>query len=195
MLLRNEIVEGVASGRVTLAFRRWRRPSIKAGGRLRTTGGEMAIEALDQIRLNSITESEARKAGFGSLEELVAELKQYREGKFYRIELRMVGPDPRLRLGETNTLSMLDIQTIDARLAKYDRSSPVGPWTKKMLKLISRYPEVSAEGLAKKGGFEKQWLKVQVRRLKDLGLTISRMPGYRLSPRGRAYLAQLGRED
>jgi hypothetical protein len=44
---------------------------------------------------------------------------------------------------------------------------------------------------AKKTGFEKAWLKINIRKLKNLGLTISHNPGYTLSPRGKAYLALL----
>jgi DNA-binding MarR family transcriptional regulator len=56
-----------------------------------------------------------------------------------------------------------------------------------MLALIAKHPEVSAGELAEISGFEKAWLKVNVRKLKELGLTESLQPGYRLSPRGRAY--------
>ena len=42
-----------------------------------------------------------------------------------------------------------------------------------------------AGDLAKKADAEKEWLKINVRKLKNLGLTISHQPGYELSPRLR----------
>ena len=44
-----------------------------------------------------------------------------------------------------------------------------------------------AQGL----GCEKDWLKSQVSKLKNLGLTASQPVGYELSPRGRAALQRL----
>lgn len=40
---------------------------------------------------------------------------------------------------------------------------------------------------------EKEWLKLNVRKLKGLGLTISHEPGYSLSPRGEVYLSIIGK--
>ena len=46
--------------------------------------------------------------------------------------------------------------------------------------------------LAASFGLEKRVFKPRVRRLKELGLTISLSPGYRLSPRGEALLKHEG---
>ena len=48
---------------------------------------------------------------------------------------------------------------------------------------------VSSVHLAETLGWDRPEFKLQVRRLKALGLTISLDVGYRLSPRGEAYLA------
>ena len=58
-----------------------------------------------------------------------------------------------------------------------------------MLELIAERPETHAETLAASLGREKLPFKRDVRKLKELGLTESLLVGYRLSPRGRAYLA------
>ena len=34
MLLKHVTLEGIRDGRITLAFRRWKRPTVKAGGTL-----------------------------------------------------------------------------------------------------------------------------------------------------------------
>ena len=60
MLFKSADVEGILAGRITLAFRRWRRPSVKAGGTLRVPGAVLAIEAVDVIEPSAINESDAR---------------------------------------------------------------------------------------------------------------------------------------
>jgi hypothetical protein len=42
MLLQRNVLDGIVAGTITLAFRRWRRPTVRAGGRLRTAAGELA---------------------------------------------------------------------------------------------------------------------------------------------------------
>jgi hypothetical protein len=76
-------------------------------------------------------------------------------------------------------------------LARLDAAAASGPWTTKVLRAIAKHPMLPAVELAKKTGFEKAWLKINIRKLKNLGLTISHNPGYTLSPRGKAYLALL----
>ena len=62
-----------------------------------------------------------------------------------------------------------------------------------MLKLIGEQPETLASKLAGAAGFEKQWFKSNLRKLKELGLTESLAVGYRLSPGGRAFLNHIAR--
>jgi hypothetical protein len=45
--------------------------------------------------------------------------------------------------------------------------------------------------LAEAMGWERQDFKLHVRRLKELGLTLSLDIGYQLSPRGESYLSHL----
>ena len=61
------------------------------------------------------------------------------------------------------------------------------------LALIASRPEVRAEDLAAMVGREKPPFKLDVRKLKNLGLTESLRVGYRLSPRGRSYLRATNR--
>ena len=56
--------------------------------------------------------------------------------------------------------------------------------------LIAKHPRIAASKLAAKLERETLPFKVDVRKLKKLGLTQSFEVGYELSPRGRAYLAQ-----
>ena len=56
-----------------------------------------------------------------------------------------------------------------------------------VLGVIDEHPRTRAGDLAPIFGRELQPFKLDVRKLKNLGLTISHEIGYELSPRGRAY--------
>ena len=109
-------------------------------------------------------------------------------GDLYRIKLRFEGEDPRLELREKADLTQEEIVEIRRRLDRFDGFSRRGPWTAIVLGLIAENPGTRAADLADLAGFEKPWLKTNVRKLKEMGLTESLSPGYRLSPRGRAFL-------
>jgi biotin operon repressor len=110
----------------------------------------------------------------------------------YRIRLRRIdGPDPRDELARAAGLTDADVAAITARLAGMDRSSSRGPWTGAVLALIAGRPGIVSAVLAEAMGWERQDFKLHVRRLKELGLTLSLDVGYRLSPRGESYLNHL----
>ena len=98
MLFRQKFLDGIRDGTVTLAFRRWRRPSVRAGGTLLTPVGQLGIASVDEVAITRISEADARSAGYQSRDELVAELRSRDEGTIYRIELGPLRPDPRVAL-------------------------------------------------------------------------------------------------
>ena len=195
MLLKRETLEGIAEGRITLAFRRWKRPTVRAGGELRTSIGVLAIDAVDALEEADITEKDAESAGHPSRAALIAELNRRSGGSLYRVALHLDGADPRAALREQGALDNEDVAAIGARLARFDRASRHGPWTETVLRLIADRPGVRAPDLAASLGRETQPFKRDVRKLKELGLTESLKVGYRLSPRGRAWLATLDRDS
>jgi hypothetical protein len=185
MLFRQETLRGIESGEVTLAFRRWRRPTVRAGGTLRTRAGVLAIELVEPVEEDAITDADARRAGAADRAELIERLRP--EGTLYRVEFRRVGPDPRIALRQRAELDEQERAAIAARLARLDAASRRGPWTAAVLDLIARRPATRAPELAAELGRETAPFKADVRKLKELGLTESLERGYRLSPRGRAY--------
>ena len=187
MLFRQADLARIVSGEVTVAYRRWRRPSVKAGGTQQTPVGLLAIEAVDVIDAAAIDDADARRAGFPDAAAARAELRK--EGETYRIAFRLAGPDPRIALRADAALSDADRAAIAARLARYDAASRHGPWTAATLQAIAASPGTRAADLAVRlGRPELAPFKVDVRKLKALGLTESLEVGYRLSPRGRAFL-------
>jgi hypothetical protein len=103
------------------------------------------------------------------------------------VEFGLAGPDPRIALRERAELDASEVEELDKRLARYDAN---GAWTRETLELIAAKPAVRAGDLATELGQERLPFKANVRKLKALGLTESLEVGYRLSPRGRAYLAR-----
>jgi hypothetical protein len=191
MLFKQDILRRIAAGEVTLAFRRWKRPTVRAGGSLRSAAGVLAIDSVEAVAPEAITAQEARRAGFDGLAALHAELEKRREGTLYRIAFHLAGPDPRVALRRQERLGGGQAAEIAAHLDRFDASSRAGPWTRRTLGLIAAQEGITAAEIAARLGLEKASLKRRVRRLKELGLTESLASGYRLSPRGRALLENL----
>jgi hypothetical protein len=175
MIFTSAALEGIASGRVTLAFRRWAMPRVRERGELRTAAGVVRFGRVEPVALASITEADVSRAGFASRADLIASLRPS-HGEVYRIDLTLVGPDPRVSLREA-LLSQSEREAALARLA---------PWSIPTLRLIADHPGRRAADLARMMGMETQPFKQRVRRLKALGFTESLEIGYRLSPRGQS---------
>lgn len=186
MLLKQSILRGIVDGSITLQFRRWKRPTVKAGGTLLTSAGQLSIEAVDPVDVDGVTKSEAAAAGFESLDALRAALRRG-SGQAYRIRLSLLGPDPRVAL-RRRPPSAKDTREILGRLERLDARSKGNAWTLPTLRLIrDRQGERAAE-LAEALDLDRAVFKTRVRKLKQLGLTESLEVGYRLSPRGHEVL-------
>jgi len=188
MLIPIRTLDEIGAGRIDLAFRRWAKPAVKAGGSQRTAIGVVRFDAVDPVDLAAVTDADARRAGFADRAALAAELARHRDGQLYRIRLHREGDDPRVALREDDALDDDAVAAITARLDRLDRASSHGAWTRPTLALIRANPAVRAPDLAASVGRETQPFKLDVRKLKNLGLTISLRVGYELSPRGRAFL-------
>ena len=172
----------VFTGEVTVAVRRWKRPTV-AGGTLRTPSGVLAIDSVERVRLTDLTAGVARAAGYPTRKALIASLAPTRN-PLYLVRLHPGGPDPRVALRERAHISASERAELDARLDGFDQRSPRGPWTRDTLRTIAAQPAVRAPDLAAAAGQETRRYKADVRKLKELGLTESLEVGYRLSPRG-----------
>jgi hypothetical protein len=191
VLIRTAVLERIVRGEVDTQFRRQKKPTVKAGGTLRTHLGMLEIIDVSRISLDDVTENDARRSGAKDRDQVIAELTAKPDGEFYRVRLRYAGADPWIDLRGDDELSHDDVATLTARLDRLDRSAPGGPWTRQTMQLIAERPHVRAPDLAAAVGRDTAPFKNDVRKLKSLGLTISHSPGYELSPRGHALLARL----
>lgn len=188
MLISQPDLVAIREGRIDAVFRRWDRPRVLAGTKLRTRIGLVEVMAVDALAEADVSEGDARRAGIRSRKALLARQPRKAAKPLYRVEVRYAGPDPRVALRERADIAAEERAEIDAVLGRYDAVSPHGPWTRRVLELIAAHPETESLELAAMLGREQLSFKRDVRKLKELGLTESLKPGYRLSPRGRAYL-------
>jgi len=188
-------LQSIAAGRVSVAFRRWIRPTVKSGGTLRTALGVLEIQSVEPVSEAELSSSDAKAAGFADVDALLAALSKRAAGSLYRVRLAFQGTDPRASLRDKAELPLHELQQPCARLHRLDSSSKPGPWTWQALRAIQAKPGHRAADLAAELGLEKEWLKVSVRKLKALGLTESLEVGYRVSLRGQSLLAHAQRRD
>lgn len=204
MLLNRAELEAIRDDGRDLVFRRWRRPTVRAGGTLRTAIGELSIHEVAVVEPDEIDDAQARRAGFPDAAAVLEWLFAPRaaparartaapdaDSPIYRVRVSYLGADPRValrqqRLARSELAAMVTrVQAMDTRSAR--------PWAQQALALIRRWPARRAPELAELAGWETAPWKANVRRLKELGLTESLPVGYRLSPRGSQVDAALRR--
>jgi len=195
LLFKKPFHAGLVDGSVRLTFRRWDKPHVRTGGRYRCHPiGVLEVDDVKLVRVGDIPERDATLAGFADRAALIEYLRTGPKGdeltdatELYRIELHHGGDGDRVEIALDDKLGAADVAAISAKLARMDGKEP---WTHQTLRLIAKHPRIAASKLAAKLGRETLPFKVDVRKLKKLGLTQSFEVGYELSPRGRAYLAQ-----
>lgn len=186
LLFQKRFHEGLVNGDITLTFRRWKKPHVKPQGRYRVHPiGVFMVDAVSIVDDSDITEADARASGFVSLDEM----KQWmRPGPdpLYRVTLHHAGDGDRVEIATDDNLTPEALADLKKRVARLEKD---GPWVKKVMRLIAKNPRVAASKLAKKLKRETAPFKVDVRKLKKLGLTMSFEVGYELSPRGKKFLS------
>jgi hypothetical protein len=102
------------------------------------------------------------------------------DATLYRVAFGAIERDERDALSQS-----VELDGLQQRVAKIQGADET-------LRAIRQQPGTRAKELAEQLGWpELLAFKLHVRRLKALGLTISLETGYRLSPRGEAYLEEL----
>src|SRR5687767_8682596 len=104
MLLKDEVIDGIKAGRITVLFRRWSRPGARSGGTQMTQGGVIGIDTVEVVAPEDITDLDAREAGYASAQELLEHLS-YRDDPIYRMRVHFAGEDPRKELRENADLT------------------------------------------------------------------------------------------
>jgi hypothetical protein len=58
-----ELRNDVASGRITLSFRLWKRPRVKVGGRYAVGAATIEVDSIDLLPFAGISDADIRRAG------------------------------------------------------------------------------------------------------------------------------------
>jgi hypothetical protein len=187
VLLNRDTAVGIANGSITLVLRRWDAPRAKVGGTQRTVAGTIRVDDITEHPGGyRVTAAQARAAGYPDAKTAQKELDRRPARHTYVIAVSYLAPDERPELASDDRLTDADVSAISARLDRWDAATE--PWTRQYLTMIGDNEAVRAPDLAARVGLDVPRFKRRVRQLKGLGLTISLDVGYRLSPRGRAYL-------
>lgn len=146
---------------------------------------------VEDVRLitGEISREDAFGAGYASVEALMRDLKGPQDAAIYRLSLRRSAQsDPRAVLAEASALGPGEVDELRGKLARLDRAHGAA-WTLATLRTIQAQPGRRAGDLAPELGWDElREFKLHVRKLKNLGLTLSLPVGYELSPRGVALL-------
>ncbi len=208
MLFSADAHAALARGDITLTFRTWRRAQVRIGGTYGVGPATLLVDDVRQVPVRDITDDDARQAGEADRSALLARLASRPRGRYAPAAQFELGPDSQVwrvafhpvtagddrpHLGDQTDLGPDDRAGIDRRLDRLDATAPGGPWTRATLALIAAHPGVVSTTLAAGLGRERMAFKADVRKLKRLGLTESLRTGYRLSPRGAAYLASISK--
>jgi hypothetical protein len=184
MLLSQKTLDAIVNGEIDRVYRRWKRPAVVDGTLQRTSHGLVEVIGVRQVEESEI---DAGAAGFATNEEVLAGIRPPETGRnLYEIRIRWAGTDPRLELRESSDLDEAALDAIDSVVSGIGRHG--GPSGIQLLKTIAANPATLAQDLADGIGVERDVLKRRIRQLKEIGLTESLRVGYRLSPRGKAYL-------
>lgn len=193
LLFQKRFHAGIVDGAVRLTFRLWEKPHVKVGGRYRVHPiGVVEVDTVEAVRLGDLSAEDARAGGFESRAALRASLAPVAKSPLtgrtpvFRVGFRHGGDGDRVPIALETELSAEALAELEKRLARLDRD---GPWTRQVLQWIGQPPRVAASKLALKLGRETEPFKIDVRKLKKLGLTQRFEVGYEVSPRGQRYLA------
>ncbi|MDQ4037870.1 MAG: hypothetical protein M3313_05880 [Actinomycetota bacterium] len=192
MLFGPEERPGVLAGQLRLVHRRWRTARVYSGRTYRTNVGRIVIDEVQQLPSAAITDADAIRAGKADADAVGAALRGPEQWPVFRIAFHLaLDPDPREQLADRGDPDATELADLHARLTRLDKASPSGPWTRTTLETIAARPATRAADLAASLRRETAAFKLDVRKLKNLGLTRSLEVGYRLAPRGAAYLRWL----
>jgi hypothetical protein len=198
LLFQKRFHAGIVDGAVRLTFRLWEKPHVKVGGRYRVHPiGVVEVNAVERVTLADISERDARDGGFGSRAELLAYLGPVAKTPLadatplFRVAFIHGGDGDRVAIALETALGADALAGLQKRVERLERD---GKWVRRVMELIGKHPRVAASRLAKKLKRDTEPFKIDVRKLKKLGLTQSFEVGYEVSPRGKKYLALTGKK-
>ena len=91
-----ELREDVLTGEITVSYRLWSRPRVKAGGRYAVGPGQIEVDSVELVPFTAITAADVRRSGERDREALrrrAAHAGPIDDGTLlYRVEFHLVDP-------------------------------------------------------------------------------------------------------
>lgn len=125
MLFALRFAEPVARGEVDLTFRRWKRAQVRPGRPYRTPVGRLQVDEVDVVSPGELQDADARRAGFDSVEAMLAEADKHAapDAELYRVRFHKLDePDPRSELA-ASVPDADDLTAVRRRLDAMDARS------------------------------------------------------------------------
>lgn len=191
LMFRREDRARVVDGEITVTFRLWKSPKVKAGKTYKTPLGAIEVEDVAVIPAALVAKRDVKPSGCASIAAIWESAGEHTKTTvtpatlLHRVQFRFLGD---VQVNST-VKPPIGLDDLARRLERMDARSTRGPWTHQFLRAIDAGPHVPARILAADLGWERLDFKAHVRRLKALGLTISHEIGYELSDLGHRYLA------
>ena len=193
LLFQKRFHAGIVDGAVRLTFRLWDKPHVKAGGRYRVHPiGVVEVNSVEPVTVGQISEADAKAGGFASRDELLAYLAPVAKvtlteaTQVFKVGFVHGGDGDRVAIALDTHVTPEALADLEKRVGRLERD---GTWVRKVMELIEKHPRIAASQLALKVKRETEPFKIDVRKLKKLGLTQSFEVGYEVSPRGKKFLA------
>lgn len=187
LLFTEDAIPAIRAGELTVTWRLWKYAHVKVGKVYKTGfGGALYIDDVRTVRVGDVTDGDAVEAGFRDVQALVDFARSHTGAEvtadtpLYCVRFHYVDEEPRK--------PELSLDEVTKRLERLDRASTHGPWTVATLRAIEALPAVAARYLASDHDRPRDDFKIDVRKLKGLGLTVSLGTGYMLSELGQAWL-------
>ena len=159
MLFKQELLEDIKSGNVSLVYRRWKKPLVKGGKLLKTAIGIIGIAEIHQIDDNEISHDDAAHAGYNDVQTLLASVNNGNTGNLYKISVYFHSEDPRIELRNNDSLNENDIEEITTKTSTIGHSHVLHPnWRKPDLAkhILNRLVLKAASRLRRKKYFCKK---------------------------------------
>jgi hypothetical protein len=94
-----ELRDDVIAGAITVSFRLWSRPKVKAGGRYRVGGGQIEVDSVELLPFAAITAADVHRSGEPDRQALRARAAHAGpigdDTLLYRVEFHVVDDSPR----------------------------------------------------------------------------------------------------
>jgi hypothetical protein len=180
----------VADGEITVTYRLWKSPKVKAGKLYESGFGKLRVNDVQVVPAALVPEEDVAPTGCESVAAIWALAGDHTKTDvtpdtlLTRVQFTFLGG----LSAPPKTFPARSLEELQQRLDRMDARSARGPWTMQVLRLIEEAPRVPARILSEQLDWERLDFKAHVRKLKALGLTISHEIGYEISEGGRRYL-------